>query len=259
MRPTVQVRAVRSRAARRIFVSSEAPAALRCVIVRPSISMANCVAAGRLPPGEVGGDRLDPRFGMRLVVPCVADLPPDGVLVVDMRRALALQPGDLALQPGLAHQAAVTRRDRLGHGELIGLAAGILEAADGAVAGQRRLDEPRLALVVLPHRRVHRAERGVGVDLDLVVLVALPLDAALALLDLARQPRHVEMMQRLQPLLHVDAGAHRLRRADQHPHAPGPEIREQPLLVRRFLVVLHEGDLRRRERRGRSVAALIQR
>ena len=180
---------------------------------------------------------------MRLIVPCVADLPPDRVLVVDMRGALALQPGDLALQPRLSHQPAVARCDRLGHGELVGLAAGILEAADGAVAGQRRLDEPRLALVVLPHRRVHRAERGVGVDLDLVVLVALPLDAALALLDLARQPRHIEMVQRLQPLLHVDAGAHRLRRADQHPDAPGPEVGEQPLLVRRFLVVLHEGDL----------------
>ena len=192
---------------------------------------------------------------MRLVVPCIADLPPDGVLVVDMRRALALQPGDLALQPRLPHQPAVTRCDRLGHGELVGLAAGILDAADGAVARQRRLDEPRLALVVLPHRRVHRAERGVGIDVDLVVLVALPLDAALALLDLARQPRHVEMVQRLQPLLHVDAGAHRLRRADQHPDAPGAEVGEQPLLVRRALVVLHERDLRRRERRGRSVAA----
>ncbi len=41
MRPTVQVRRVRSRAARRIFVSKEAPAILRCVIVRPSTSMMN--------------------------------------------------------------------------------------------------------------------------------------------------------------------------------------------------------------------------
>jgi hypothetical protein len=47
-------------------------------------------------------------------------------------------------------------------------------------------------------------------DEDLVVLVALPLDAALALLDLARQPGHVEMVHRLQPLLHVDPGTHRI-------------------------------------------------
>jgi len=32
----------------------------------------------------------------------------DRVLVIDMRRALALQPRDLALQSGLAHRAAVT-------------------------------------------------------------------------------------------------------------------------------------------------------
>ena len=71
---------------------------------------------------------------MRLVIPRVTDLAPYGVLVIDMRRALALQPGDLALQPRFPHQPAVTRRNRLGHGELIGLAAGILDAADGAVA-----------------------------------------------------------------------------------------------------------------------------
>ena len=76
---------------------------------------------------------------MRLVVSCVADLPPDGVLVIHMRRALALQPGDLALQPRLPHQPAVARCDRLGHRELVGLAAGILQAADGAMTGQRRL------------------------------------------------------------------------------------------------------------------------
>ena len=64
------------------------------------------------------------------------------------------------------------------------------------------------------------------------MLVALPFDAALALFDLAGQPRHVEMVQGLQSLLHVDAGAHRVRRADQHPDAPGPELGEQSLLVR---------------------------
>ena len=47
----------------------------------------------------------------------------------------ALQPGDLALQPRLPHQPAVTRRNRLGHRELIGLAAGILQTADGTIAG----------------------------------------------------------------------------------------------------------------------------
>src|SRR3984893_5034641 len=53
------------------------------------------VATGRLPPGQIDCDRPDPTLGMRLVELCVADLPPDSVSVIDMRRALALQPGDL--------------------------------------------------------------------------------------------------------------------------------------------------------------------
>src|SRR5665213_4167702 len=180
---------------------------------------------------------------MCLIIRCVANLPPYGVLVVYMRRALALQPGDLAFEPRLLHQPAVTGRDGLGHGELIGLAAHILQSAYRAVAGERRFDESWLALVILPHRGVHRAERGVGMDKNLLVLVALPFDAALALLDLARQARHVEMVQGLQPLLHIDAGAHRFRRADQHPYAPRPEVGEQTLLLRGAFVILHERNL----------------
>jgi hypothetical protein len=64
------------------------------------------------------------------------------------------------------------------------------------------------------------------------MLIALPLDAALALLDLTWQPRHIEMVQRLEPLLRVYSGAHCVRRADQDPYAPRPEVGEQPLLVR---------------------------
>ena len=54
------------------------------------------------------------------------------------------------------------------------------------------------------------------------------------------------MVQRFQPLLHVHAGAHGLGRPDQHADAAGVEIVEQALLVRRFLEILHEGDLGRR-------------
>ena len=48
------------------------------------------LTARRLPPGQVMGDRPDPSLGMRLIMPCIADLSPDRVLVIDMRRALAL-------------------------------------------------------------------------------------------------------------------------------------------------------------------------
>ena len=57
------------------------------------------------------------------------------VLVVNVRRALPHEPGDLVFQPCLQHQAAVTGRDGLGHGKLVDLAADILDAADAPVAG----------------------------------------------------------------------------------------------------------------------------
>ena len=98
---------------------------------RPALDLhRELIAAGRHASRQVGGDRADPRLGMGLLAARLMDLPADGVLVVDVRGALALQARDLALQPRLLHQPSVTRGDRLGHGELVGLAAGILDAAD---------------------------------------------------------------------------------------------------------------------------------
>ena len=43
--------------------------------------------------------------------------------------------GNLVFQTGLQHQATVTGGNGLSHGELVDLAADILNAADAAVAG----------------------------------------------------------------------------------------------------------------------------
>ena len=112
-----------------------------------------------------------------------------------------------------------------------------------AVAGHGGVDETRLAFEDLPPRRVDAALRRIGVDLDLVVFVALPLDPALALLDLRGEPGHVEMVEGLQSPLGVDAGAHGLGRSDQDSDLAPIDGIEQPLLRGGFLVVLHEGDL----------------
>ncbi len=128
-----------------------------------------------------------------------------------MRRALPIKAGDLPFQTGFLHQARIARCNGLGQRELVGGFTDVVDRADGAVAGERSSDEPGLALVVLPHGRVHASERGVGVDLHLVVLVALPLDASFALFDVGWQPRHIEMVQRLQPKLGVHTRAHGLR------------------------------------------------
>ena len=166
---------------------------------------------------DPGARRADGRLGVTHVLG-------DGVLVVEVGGVQATQPRHLGLDPRLLHQALVARCQGLGHGELVGLAVHVLQPADRAVAGERRGDEPGLALQQLPGGRVHAAQRGIGVELDLLVLVALALDAALALLDVAGQPRHVEVVQGHQPLLRVHARAHGLGRAEQDADLAGVHV-----------------------------------
>ena len=88
--------------------------------------------------------------------------------------------------------------------------AHILKPTDRGVTRQCGRDEAGLPLVVLPHLRVETAFGRIGEDVDFIVLIALPHDAAFALLDLRREPRHVEMVQGSQSELRIDAGAHRI-------------------------------------------------
>src|SRR5258708_23052280 len=76
------------------------------------------------------------------------------------------------------------------------------------------------------------------------MLVALTHDTALALLDLRGEPRHVEMVERLEAKLNVDAGAHRIARSKKDADLAGIEIVEEPLLGLGLPMVLHVGDLR---------------
>ena len=65
----------------------------------------------------------------------IADLAANRELIVAMRGAQTLKPGDVGFQSRLQHQALIARCDGLGHGELVGLPlAHILEAANGRVA-----------------------------------------------------------------------------------------------------------------------------
>ena len=63
------------------------------------------------------------------------------------------------------------------------------------------------------------------------------------------------MMQGVEPKLHIDAGAHRSRGADQEAHPAGIEVGEQALLGLGFLVVLHESDLGRRHAQAHQLVA----
>jgi hypothetical protein len=82
-------------------------------------------------------------------------------------------------------------------------------------------------------------------DLQLLVAeqVALPEDAALALLDVRRAPRRVEVVQRDEPILHVRAGAHLLGRAHEHADLAGAHRVEERLFLHVGLRLVDERDL----------------
>lgn len=171
------------------------------------------------------------------------DLAADRDLLVEMIVPLALEAGDLGLEARLLDEALVARCDGLGETELIGLSAGVLDPPDRRIARHGHVDEARLALERLPAGRVDASLGRIGEELDLVVLVALAFDPAFALGDLGREPGHVEMVERDEPSVGVDPGAHGLGRADGNPLLAGVHVIEQALLGGRALVVLHEGDL----------------
>ena len=219
------------------------PAALRSVNRLLADRHGEGVAAGRDSPGEVLRDRVDPAGRVLEPFFARADPAPDGELVVEMAVAQPLEAGDFRGDAGLAHEPFVAGRDRLGEGELVRLRSRVLDPADGAVARHGRVDEAGFPFEDLPAGGVDAALGRVGVELDLVVLVALALDPALALLDLRGQPRHVEMVQGFEASLGVDAGAHGFAGADEHADLAAIDRVEQALFRRGLLVILHEGDL----------------
>ena len=136
---------------------------------------------------------------------------------------------------GQGQDGRVARCDGLDLGIGKFLAADVLGPAGGVVAGDDLADEPGLGLQCLPHIGVERSFRDVAINRHFLVLVALAEDSALALFDLGRLPRGVEVMQCDQAFLDIGAGAHLLRAADQHAHRtlPAPS-RRGPVSWRRI-------------------------
>src|SRR5271157_792329 len=168
------------------------------------------VAASGLPLRDVDLDLSDAALRLVRVVAQAVDLAADRDLLVEMIVPLALEAGDLGLEARFLHEALVAGCDRLGETELIGLRSDIFDPPDRGIARHGHVDEARLALERLPAGGVDASLGRISEELDLVVLVALALDPTLALGDLRREPRHVEMVERGEPSVGVDAGAHGL-------------------------------------------------
>ena len=158
----------------------------------------------------------------------------------------AVQPAqarDLGVNAGLLDDQRIARGDGLDLGVGERRAVNVLDAAQVALARHHLGDEPGLGLQGLPQVGVEGLLGDVPVDLHLGIRVALAQDAALALLDVRRTPRGVEMMQRDQALLHVGAGAHLLGAAEEDADLAGAHVAEQLQLGGVAVVVLDELDV----------------
>ena len=146
-------------------------------------------------------------------------------------RSQAAQPFDLGVDLGLLEDQRVAGRDRFELGEAEHVIADVLDLANVKPAAHHLVDEPGFALDRLPHVGVKRPFGDVAVDPDGRVLVALAQDPPVALGDVRRPPRNVDVVQGDRPRLDVGADAHLLRRADDHADLPGAAGREQPGLL----------------------------
>ena len=79
--------------------------------------------------------------------------------------------------------------------------------------------------------------------MNLLIAVALPDDAPAALLQIARPPRAVEVMEHHKPVLHVHTRAHFEGAAHEHTHLTGAHLCKQLLLPRLGVRLVDKCDL----------------
>ena len=137
---------------------------------------------------------LAPRYLLRQG----AELPADAVLLVEVRGAQLVELADFGVDFDLFHHGGIAGGDGLDFGVGQSAAVEILGGADRGLAAHHLLDEAGLGFQGLPHIGVERAFGDVAVDFDFGIEIALPQNAALALLDVAGPPGRIEMMQRAQ-------------------------------------------------------------
>ena len=154
---------------------------------------------------------------------------------------------DGCLRLGQLDHAIVAGRDRFGHR----VARNLRNVLDGpcAVAPECLLDGAALAAHHAPHCRIVGAFREIPAQPDFLVLVPLAQNAAVRLLHVGRIPGRRQEVQFRQALLHVDAGSHVRRRADEDALATLAHVLEHGFLLLVGLVVAHESDFRRRNAR----------
>src|SRR5580700_6787366 len=119
------------------------------------------------------------------------------------------------------------------------------------------LDEAGLSLKDLPDIGIKRALRNVAVDPHLGVQIPLPQDASLSLLDVARAPGRIQMVQGGKAALHVCAGTHFFGGTDENAYPASVDGIEQVHLGRVAVSVVNEGNLILRNAAGSEPRAQV--
>ena len=181
---------------------------------------------------RVAGDDVRPQMleglpGVTDLLGQVAELPADFVLLVEMHGAELVELADFGVDSDLLHHRGIARGDGLDFGVGQGAAFEVLGAAHRGVAGHDLLVEAGLGLQGLPHIGVERAFGDVAVNLHFRIKIALAQNSALALLDVARAPGRVEMMQGAQAALDVHPCPHFFSGADPDAYPAGVHGLEQ--------------------------------
>ena len=167
----------------------------------------------------------------------------DAILRFGVLGAQPVQAHDFGVHGRLFNHERIARRNGLHFGIRQRPRINVFDVPDVRVAGHHLMDEFRFGFQRLPHIGIKTAFGDVAINLDCLVLIALPQNPAFALFHVGRTPRRIQMMQGNQSFLNIRASAHFLRAAHEDANFAGTHLLEQSMFLQIAVEILHEGDL----------------
>ena len=168
-----------------------------------------------------------------------------------------LQSGDFDIQIHLLFDGRIAGTQSLdfckGQGRFIHIFAG----TNRGFGGHNLADEFLFVFHRLPEVRIKCPFCDITVDVNLLIHIALPNDSTASLLQIARSPWAVEIMQGNQPVLHIHTSAHFEGAAHQDTHLTSTNLCKQFLFSGLCVCVMDEGNLLWRNTTGNQLGANV--
>ena len=168
-----------------------------------------------------------------------------------------LQTGHINVQIHLLLDVGIAGAQRLDFRIAQGGFVNVLRRAHWGFAGHDLPNELLLGFHQLIQVAVEGVLRDIGVNIDLLVFVALADDSSFPLLQVRRSPRTIQMMKCHKLRLHIGAGSHFLRGTDEHPHLTGAHLAKQLFLLRLGVCRMDIGDFLCRNALGNQLVSEI--